>query len=341
MKKKQVLAYCLTKNLHLMTEEDIKILDAIHIAFGLIKNGEVYWVRKNTTKELARIKAINPNIKLILSVGGWAADGFSQAAYTKEGREKFAESAIALLKEENLDGLDMDWEYPCIGDGGIQALPEDKENFTLLLAELRKQLDECDSYKSLSIAAGGLESYINATNMGEVQKYLDYVQLMTYDFHCGFSKITGHLANLYGSKAEPDAPNADHTIGLFVDAGVPIEKIVMGAAFYGRVWRGVPNINNGLGQMTEVENGDDSKGYAELVDIVATKKNGFERFWDEDAKAAYLFNGKIFISFEDEEALSYKIDYVKDKNMYGVMYWEYAQDESYTLTKFLHDGLMN
>lgn len=338
MKETKLIAYCLTKNMKCLKEEDIQRLDAIHFAFGLIEKGKVYWNGREIQKEIARIKKINPQIQLVLSIGGWGADGFSQAAATGEGRKLFADSAIEILKREQLDGLDIDWEYPCISDAGIIAMDADKENFTLLLKELREGLKVCDSYKTLSIAAGGLDSYLEATNMGEVAQYLDYVQLMTYDYHGGFSKTTGHLANLYGSRIEPDAPNADRTVALFVKAGVPIEKLVMGAAFYGREWSGVPAENNGLGQKASVTE-DKFRGYDEIMKLLDSPKSGFCLYRDNDAKAAYAFNGSTFISFEDKEALACKCDYVKEHNMYGMMYWEYAQDRSFILTSYLYERL--
>lgn len=245
---------------------------------------------------------------------------------------------IDLVKEENLDGIDIDWEYPCMDDGGIQALPEDKENFTKLLARLREDLDALGEEKTLSIAAGALPSYIESTNMGEVVAYLDYVQLMTYDFHCGFSKITGHLANLYAGKTEPEAPNAHAAVEMFVRAGVPIEKIVMGATFYGRVWDVAETDNNGLGQPIKADT-ENFLGYDAIKKVRNNQEEAYQYFWDEDAKASYLFNGKTFITYEDKKALSYKAEYVNKNAMYGLMYWEYGQDATHTLTGYLYELL--
>ncbi|MFI3200156.1 MAG: glycosyl hydrolase family 18 protein [Eubacteriales bacterium] len=334
--KQQLLGYCETKSLHLMKEHDIKALDSIHIAFGLINDkGQVYW--EADRKAMERIKGIKPNIQFILSIGGWAADGFSQAAATKEGRIELARSAVEILVKEELDGLDLDWEYPCIGNDVIHAMPEDKENFTLLLAEFREQLSELPTYKTLSIAAGGLDEYLEATNMAEVVTYLDYVQLMTYDFHNGMSTMTGHLANLYPSKVEPDAPNSDYAVRRFVEEGVPMNKIVMGGTFYGRVWSGLENRNNGLG-VTGYPEKHDFYRYNQIVDLLQ-KDATYKRYFDEEAKACYLFNGDTFITYEDEETLRYKTAYVKENGMYGMMFWEYEQDQTYTLTTVLKKGL--
>ena len=341
--KQLLIAYCNTQELPFVTEDDIKRLDYIHISFGLVNDqGEVYWNQKGTEGVVSKIKAINPNIKMILSVGGWGADGFSQAAATKEGREKFVASAVKIMRDNGLDGLDMDWEYPCSSMAGIASSPEDKENFTLLIRELREQIDGCQKGQTLSIAAGALQSYLNDTDMHEVQKYLDYVQLMTYDFYSTFSTTTGHHANLYADGVHEEKTSADNAIQLFVNAGVPIEKIVMGAAFYGRSWRGVPNVNNGLGQKVDIARAEElcgAHGYHEICHMLETGERGFKAYWDEDAKAAYLYNGDCFITYENEKALSYKVDYVKEHQMKGIMFWEYSEDKTRTLVGHLYKEL--
>lgn len=333
MEKKKLIAYCLTKNLGTMEEADIKALDSIHIAFGLIKDGTVYWKEKRGTEDIARIRAINPDIKIILSIGGWEADGFSQSAETEEGRKKWARSVILLMEKYGFDGIDVDWEYPCSDKAGIRAIPEDKENFTLLLKEMRDQMGVFEEYKTLSIAAGALKSYIADTHMKEVAQLLDYVQMMSYDLFGGWDVVTGHHAALYAS--QEGVANSHEIIQMFINEGVPVEKIVMGAAFYTREWKGVASSVPGSG----VKGAGGNHSYDKVLGLLANKKSGYKKYWDDKAKAAYLYNGDIFMSYEDEEALAYKAEYVKDKNMYGMMYWEYGQDGTHTLTRFIRRQL--
>lgn len=339
MNQQQIIGYCLTKGLPTIKEEDLKRLNCIHIAFGLIDDkGEVYWDQMGTEGVLRKIRKINPSIKIVLSIGGWAADGFSQAAATEEGRVKFAKSAVKIMKENEMTGLDIDWEFPGSSVGAIVSSPKDKETFTLLLKELRKQIDECGVGYTLSIAAGAFESYISRTNMREVEKYLDYVQLMTYDFHGAFTKETGHHANLYDDNVLEEKISADRAISLYVNAGVPIEKIVMGAAFYGRGWLAVPPENNGLGQIAGA--GDEKDyGYGEVRRLLEDKDMNYQYYWDDHAKAAYIYNGESLITYEDTRALSYKVRYVNEKNMYGIMFWEYTVDSTGTLIKHLFDEM--
>lgn len=339
MNQQVIIAYCGTRELPNITEDDLKRLDSVHIAFGLVDdNGEVYWNQRGTEGVLSKMREINPKIKIVLSIGGWGADGFSQAAATESGRKKFVKSAVKIMVENEMDGIDIDWEYPCSSQAGIVSSPEDKETFTLLMKELRKQIDECGEGHTLSIAAGAEAFYLEGTDMGEVQKYLDYVQLMTYDFHGLFKPTIGHHANLYEDAVLDDKISADMAVSMFVKAGVPIEKIVMGAAFYGKGWVGVPSKENGLGQIPERVDGL-HHGYADLCRILENGEGNYQYYWDDHAKAAYLYNGDSFISYEDKRALSYKAKYVKEHNMHGIMFWEYSEDQTRTLVKHLYEEL--
>ena len=91
---------------------------------------------------LRSLKVKNPELKILISVGGWEAEGFSDAAVSKASREKFARSVVMLLREHSLDGVDLDWEYPGQSVSGIKSRPQDKQNFTALLREVRAQLGD-------------------------------------------------------------------------------------------------------------------------------------------------------------------------------------------------------
>ncbi|NLL77337.1 MAG: chitinase [Clostridiales bacterium] len=333
MRSKKLIGYCFTKNLKEMREADIRALDGVNVAFGTIKNGKVHWNERRGKKDIARIRAINPAIKIVLSVGGWEADGFSQAAETEENRKKFAQSAAEITKEYGFDGIDIDWEYPCSDKAGIRAIPEDKENFTLLLREIRNELNKFSEYKILSIAAGALKSYVDNTQMKEVAGILDYVQLMTYDLYGEWDEVTGHHAGLYSS-VEGGA-SSDNAIRLFAAAGVPYEKLVMGAAFYSREWKDVKEAKPG----SHAGKAGKTHSYDKILKYLETGEKKYIKMWDDKAKAAYLYNGSDFVSYEDEHALQTKAEYVKEKNMYGIMYWEYGLDRTYRLTHFLREQL--
>lgn len=337
MSKKKVIGYVGKNDLDIVTEKDIKALDVINIAFGHVKDDCVVYEESGKEESLKKIREINPNIKIILSIGGWSAGGFSEAASTKEGRNKFATSSLDIVKKYNLDGIDIDWEYPCVSIAGIKASYDDKENFTLLLKEIREVFDKENKKYMLTIAAGGDSYYTRCTNMEEAQKYLDYVQLMTYDLRGGFVVHTGHHTGLYTNMADLSPVSTDFAVKCFVDAGVPKEKIVIGVAFYSRMWKGVPNVNNGLMQMANTTGGY-GPSFSELTkDYI--NKNGYVKYWDDEAKAPYLYNGDTFISYDDEQSIKEKAKYVNDNDLLGIMYWEYRLDMDFTLTKVIRDEI--
>lgn len=335
--KHQLIGYVNTGDLAQVTEKDAKNLDTINIAFGHVVEGDVVWKNKTAKEDLARLRSLNPHIKLLLSIGGWSSGGFSEAAFTLEGRKRFSKTAIDIVLEYGLDGLDLDWEYPSYTVAGIGGCKEDKQNFTLLLKQIREDLNAINPQYMLTIAAGGGAYYLKGVQMDEVIKYLDYVQLMTYDLRGGFQTLTGHHTNLYAPELDLFAASTDEAVRDFMAAGVPKEKIVIGVAFYSRMWKGVPDVDHGYLQMAETV-GTYGPSYGGLVEGYINQ-NGFVRYWDDVCKAPYLFNGDTFISYDDEESITHKITYMHEKGLYGVMYWEYGTDETRTLTSHMRSEI--
>ncbi len=334
----KLIAYVGTKDLQEVIVSDIRDLDIINIAFGVIKDGRASWDHPECKPVLSQIRVQNPKLKILLSIGGWGAPGFSDAAMTQNSRELLVMSAMGIVEEYSLDGIDIDWEYPCIRVGGIDGDRRDKENFTLLMKEFRTVFNQGgDREYFLSIAAGGDEYFTRCTQMYEVQRYLDYVQLMTYDLKGGFTNLTGHHTGLYSNQVDLFSASADKAVEYFIRAGVPREKLVLGAAFYSREWRKVPDIDHGFNQMAQTV-GNYGPPYHTLVDDYINK-NGYVRYWDKDAKAAYLYNGETFISYDDEESLKCKVNYMKKKHLYGIMYWEYGCDKTHTLTGWIRKNM--
>lgn len=333
----KLIGYVGTRDLPAIAEEDIRCLDVINIAFGQVQDARMVWEGQSSRPALDRIRRVHPGVKILLSVGGWGADGFSQAALTAQGRESMAESAAALVAEYGLDGIDIDWEYPGMALAGIGAHAKDRENFTLLLKAVRERLDTAGSGYMLTIAAGGDSYFTRQTNMKEAAVFLDYVQLMTYDLQGGFQKVTGHHAALYPGNCSLFDACADKAVKAFLEAGVPAEKLVIGVPFYSRKWEGVKGGAPGPGQEAETVGGYGPDYGSLTADYI--NKNGFIRYWDEEALSPYLFDGSTFISYEDEESMAYKVRYAGEKGLGGIMYWEYRCDGTGTLTGFLRREL--
>ena len=329
-----LLGYATGKGLDQMTLEDAQRLTHINVAFGVIENGLLSMKNlPNLKEQLARVRGLNPALKIVLSIGGWTAGGFSLMSRTQTGRDAFAASVKRVLDDYALDGVDIDWEYPCSGEAGIDFDPSDKQNFTFLLESMRQA---AGPNRIVSIAAGGGDYFIRDTEMDKVAAICDYVQIMTYDLNC-FTHTTRHHTSLYAMENSYPQGNADYCARIFEAGGVPREKMILGVAFYSRKWTGVKNENHGLLQDAESIGGY-GPSYGELLDGYIGK-NGFVRYWDDTAKAPWLFDGSTFIPYEDAQSIKEKCEYVKQKGLLGLMYWEHSCDPTGTLLKALADNL--
>jgi chitinase len=286
-------------------------------------------------KYLRSLKAKNPQLKILLSVGGWEAEGFSDAAVSAASRETFAHSVVALLREHSLDGVDLDWEYPGQSVAGIKSRPEDKRNFTALLKEMRAQLGE----RYLLTIASADREYFQFTEMDRLHVYLDWINVMSYDFFNSLTPTTGHHAALYASAfAAPGDRNADAAVKQHLAAGIPPQKLVLGVAFYGRGFAGVTPSHDGVNQ--PYERFEAAHPYSELV-AKFIDRGGFEREWDAKAQAPFLWNAQThaFITYDDPQSIAIKAEYVREHRLGGVMFWELSQDSGGELVDAIVKGL--
>lgn len=290
--------------------------------------------------DLARLgewRARNPKLKVLLSVGGFDARGFSDAAATPEARKAFARSCKEVCERYGLDGIDLDWEFPVIaGWGAIEGRPEDKQNFTLLLREVRQAIG---ASRLLSIAgSGNLKFASEWTEFQDVVKLLDFVNIMTYDFQYGTSYFGSAL---YASQTWPtelvaDEYTCDKAIRNYIRKGCPPEKINLGMAFAAVI----PQPVTGNAKVwPEVKAKLDAAGFTrrggrglEQVKTLLEDRNGFVKRWDDDARNMYiatrLADGKeqFVLSYIEPRSVSAKVEYVKELGLGGVMFWEFGSD---------------
>lgn len=315
-------------------EIDATKLDRINYAFARIKDGRIVTGSDADAENFARLSALkqkNPQIKILVSVGGWGGSrGFSDAALTAESRKLFAESALAFVRQYNLDGLDLDWEYPGIKGAGNRHREEDKQNFTLLLKGLReafnKEAKQTHKRLYLTIAAGATDEYLEHTEMAEVAKVVDTVNLMTYDYtEPGQDPLTGHNAPLFANPADQRHASSDATVRAFEQAGVPSEKILLGVPFYGHTWSGVAEADHGLFKPGKTL-ATGSAPYSRIEEKYLGQ--GFVRYWDSASQVPYLYNASthVFVSYDDPESMAAKGRYVVRHHIGGVMFWEQSDD---------------
>jgi chitinase len=325
---------------------DVKKLTHINYAFIDIKDGQAFLTNEKTDttnfRKLNLLKEDNPGLKILISIGGWAwSENFSDAVLTDSSRKIFAKSAVKIIKDHNLDGVDIDWEYPGMpGEEDNVYRPEDRENFTLMFEEIRRELDvlekESGEKKLLTTAVAGFEEFLKHSEMDQASKYLDFVNLMTYDLFV--DKISVNHAGLYQSDAYQSDKNADHCVNAFIAAGVPAEKLVLGLPFYGRSFTLKEDAENPIGKQFQSQAYID--GYTYIKDSLVNQK-GYKLYRDSVAQVPYIYNTdtKTIISFDDEESVAVKCKYVMDKRLAGVMFWEYDSDKKQYLLNAIHETL--
>lgn len=292
--------------------------------------------------QLLKLKEANPHLRTMIAVGGWTLSGkFSDAVLTEASRELFAASAVEFAVEYGFDGIDLDWEYP--GGGGLASnvsRPEDGANYTLFVKELREQLDQQslidgNTYEISVASPAGYDKMANFDLAG-MADYIDWFNVMTYDYHGAWENSTNHQASLYASPDDPSGDfkyNIDYTIQGYIDAGVAPDQLSLGIPLYSRAWSGVSSQNNGLYQSAAgAAPGDWEAGmydYKFVHDKLQNEPQNYTRYWDEAAMVPYVYspeNGGTFITYEDRESVNLKIDYVMEHELGGVFFWELSGD---------------
>ena len=308
--------------------EDMRadLLTHVNYAFANVTDGRCvlgddYADRMNFAG-LRTLKGANAHLQTLLSVGGytWSA-GFAAPASSAEGRATFATSCVDLMLEHGFDGLDIDWEYP--GGGGEAAgTPADTANFTLLLAALRAELDARGPGHPLTVAVGagaGLRAHYDVPG---IVASVDWINVMTYDFHGPWDATTGF-----------NAPMDEVTAAVqgWLDAGVSRDRLVVGVPFYGHVFGGVGATNDGLGQATTGAGpGTWAAGTVDYYDVAANYTTRLERHWSETAQVPWLYDAAAgtMISYDDAESLAAKAALIDAQGLGGVMIWDLSSDDA-------------
>ena len=328
-------------------EVDAHKLARVNYAFANIADGRMVIGSKSDEPNLAlltQLRKQNPSFTVLISVGGWLwSSHFSDVALTTQSRSIFIDSVMEFLARYDLDGLDIDWEFPGMEGSSRNFRSVDGQNFTQLLKELRQRFDR-ESAKThrrlyLTIAAGASNDYLAHTEMSKVQEYVDTVNLMAYDYvEPGSDPLTGHHSPLFNNPADVRSYSSDASVHAFEQAGVPAQKIILGVPFYGHVWGQVADRDHGFLQPGKPI----PHAYSPYSAITTTMLgHGFIRYWDPIASAPYLYNPttQIFVSYEDPESLTAKCRYVLKQKLGGVMYWDHAGDPSGVLLDTIYQTL--
>ena len=303
---------------------DPRFLDAVIYAFVEINpDGTLLVPTPRYLDYLVSLKESKPSLKVIAAIGGWGADGFSDAALTPKSRYDFARNVNQLISDYGLDGIDLDWEYPGSGAAGIKSRPQDKENFTLLITAIR---DVIGDNTWLSVAGTGDAGYTNRSmEVDKVAPLITYFNLMSYDFTAGETGERGrkHQANLFDSNLSLPGYSLDSMVKNLINNGMPSEKILLGVPFYGR-----------LGATTTVSYDDLRKNYI--------NKNGYEYRFDNIAKVPYLVRDNQFaMSFDNDLSIYFKSQYVLNNCLGGIFSWTSTFDQANILSRAMYESINN
>ena len=323
-----------------------KKMTRIDYAFFRLKNGTIAAGDDKDAQNLATLTAlrkVNPQLQVLVSVGGggMGSAGFSELALSAEGRRRFVDSAVSIVERYDLDGVDVDWEYPgYTNTKGMTVRPVDGDNYTLLLKELRLRFDSVQGKLGrrlvTSSATGATQTWLDHTDMRAASQWLTAVNLMCYDWYNETEKNTGHDSPLRTSAADPKQISIDDAVRKNLAAGVPGRKIVVGVPFYGRRWEGVDTANHGLWQ--PIHGQGSGLDFGQIEPLVG--KQGFVRYWDGTAAAPYLYNAatRTLITYNDAEAETARAAYVKELGLGGIMFWQYNGDPRNVLLDAIDAG---
>ena len=319
-----------------LQDEHAHLIDQLNYSFALIKDGEASGDHWKGVDQVERFLKRNPHIDGVISVGGWGADGFSDACATAEGRKKLADSMLRLMDEHGFVGIDIDWEYPGFSSAGIVSRPEDEENWYELLRLLRLGLDQRQADHGrdflLSVAVGCGEEQLQAVDGGRLNDLVDQVVLMTYDLS-GHDKITGHHAGLY---PDTDRKNSgSRAVRLLAEDGLSEGKMLLGFPAYGRMWRQVTGGGTGLNQRAATS----GNKFVTFDEILALEGQGYTAHYDEEARAAYWFNGENFVSGENRRSIDEKVAWLRQNSLLGCAVWCWNNDAHSVMASMLDEAL--
>lgn len=335
-RKGRTVMYIMDSPNLILRDSDAHALDQLNYSFALIKDGKADGSHWMGLKKVTSFLKKHPHVDGVLSIGGWGADGFSDACLTEEGRQTLADSLLSLMDDCGFVGIDVDWEYPGVPGTGITSREEDVENWYALLALLREGLDAREAIHGreyyLSVALGAGENHMKVIDPSRLAPLLDQAVLMAYDL-CGFDRMTGHHAGLYPN--ENRSMSGAKAVRTLMDGGFPAEKILLGMPAYGRVWRQVSGGGDGLDQRANTS-GNKTISFDEILRL---EDQGYTRRYDEKAQAAWWFDGSTFVSGEDDRSIAYKGQWIVENGLQGVAVWQYAQDASGAMLAMLDAAL--
>ncbi|XP_075977467.1 chitinase 6 isoform X3 [Anticarsia gemmatalis] len=321
-------------------------------------------IEKGGYAKFTGLKTYNKNLKTLLAIGGWneGSTRFSPMVASRERRKEFVRNAIKFLRQNRFDGLDLDWEYPAFRDGGK---PKDRENYAKLVRELREEFDR-ESEKTgkprllLTMAVpAGIEYIQKGFDVKTLNQYLDWLNLLTYDYHSAFEPAVNHHAPLYPLE-EPNEYsvdnelNIDYTIKFYLENGADANKLVLGIPTYGRSYTlfnadavEIGSPADGPGDQGDATREKGYLAYYEICEALKPKEKKRRQTSDEDsdeyeeeeeepwsvmhpnpdAMGPVAYKGNQWVGYDDMDIVKKKAEYVAENGLGGIMFWSIDNDD--------------
>ncbi|KAJ3656743.1 hypothetical protein Zmor_015793 [Zophobas morio] len=310
--------------------DDIDISICTHVNFAFLRLNEDGNFRfdsgggdESVLEKFGVLKSKNPDVKLLITVGGWIEDSiaFSHVAADDHKKANLATTLVHYMENYGLDGIDIDWVYP--GKNGGTA--DDKENLVDMVSVIRKALD--DNGGGIITVAVSSDPDPDSYNVGELSKIVDTLNVMTYDFH-GFADDTktGENSPLYASSTDTDweknNANCDAAINNWLNSGADPTKLILGLGFYGHIFQLVDSSQHVVGSPAKGAQ-EDYTSYNEICPL----SDGWTDDWDEEQQVPYKYSEEQWIGYDNAESIGLKVQYAKSRNLGGVMMWAVNDDD--------------
>ncbi|XP_021191173.3 chitinase-3-like protein 2 [Helicoverpa armigera] len=308
----------------------------INIAFARVVNNEISLEKYqyNTLLDIVKLKHDNPGLKILLSVGGAKNDnGFPDMVSNHQSRKTFIKSIKYLLRNYSLDGIDLDWEFPALHSSQVGG--RERQHFSQLLREIRMEYIREKKNYVLTVAAAAQQTIVDVSyDVDQLNQYVDFVNIMTYDFHyfTKFTPFTGFNSPLYRRSTEQlylATLNINYTVQMYRDKGLDRTKIVVGIPTYGHTFSLV-NANNH--QVSSPASGFGSLGssgfinYPDVCTFVSNASN-VTIVQDNEAKVPYLYREQEWVSYEGPQSVMEKAKFIIENDLGGAMIYSLNADD--------------
>ncbi|KAF2880906.1 hypothetical protein ILUMI_25264 [Ignelater luminosus] len=284
-------------------------------------------------KRFNALKERNPNVKTLIAIGGWneGSEVYSYVASSPQLRTTFVNNALNFVRTHGFDGFDLDWEYP----GQRGGSPSDKHNFGLLVKEFKQVFKPHGLLVTAAVGASA-NAISLSYDVPTMSENLDFINVMTYDLHGSWDRVTGQNAPLYAAPHETTPAQLELNVGACIDAwiknGAAPEKLVLGIGVYGRSFTLDNAANNGInapasqpGLPGPYTRQAGMLGYNEICEMQMGAP--WTVVWNDPQKVPYAYQGNQWVGYDNPLSVALKVNYAKEKRLGGAMIWSIETDD--------------